>query len=88
MKKKRGSRDELRGKGEIVRITQIATGALSLLFWLGLASAQAAAASPAFNAQAWLLMDHDSGQVLAEHNADKTLAPASPHQAHGRLSRV
>ena len=77
MKKKRGSRDELRGKGEIVRITQIATGALSLLFWLGLASAQAAAASPAFNAQAWLLMDHDSGQVLAEHNADKTLAPAS-----------
>ena len=77
MKKKRGSRDELRGKGEIVRITQIATGALSLLFWLGLASAQAAAASPAFNAQAWLLMDHDSGQVLAEHNADKPLAPAS-----------
>ena len=32
---------------------------------------------PSLNAQAWLLVDHDSGRVLAEHNADKPLPPAS-----------
>jgi D-alanyl-D-alanine carboxypeptidase (penicillin-binding protein 5/6) len=32
---------------------------------------------PALEAEAWLLMDHLSGQVLAEHAADKPLAPAS-----------
>ena len=34
-------------------------------------------AAPDVPAAAWLLMDHDSGRVLAEHNADKPLAPAS-----------
>lgn len=34
-------------------------------------------APPALDARAWLLMDHDSGQVLAEHDADRALAPAS-----------
>ncbi|MEK7207345.1 MAG: D-alanyl-D-alanine carboxypeptidase family protein [Pseudomonadota bacterium] len=33
--------------------------------------------APVVNAEAWLLLDHDSGRVLAEHNADKPLAPAS-----------
>ena len=46
------------------------------LFSAGIA-AHAVDAPPTFNAQAWLLMDHDSGRVLAEHNADKPLAPAS-----------
>lgn len=46
------------------------------LFSLGI-TAHAVDAPPTFNAQAWLLMDHDSGRVLAEHNADKPLAPAS-----------
>jgi len=32
---------------------------------------------PDIAAPAWVLMDHDSGQVLAEHNADKPLPPAS-----------
>jgi len=40
-------------------------------------TANAVETPPTPNAQAWLLMDHDSGQVLAEHNADKPLAPAS-----------
>ncbi len=44
---------------------------------------QAAAAAlpevpaPDVAAPAWVLMDHDSGQVLAERNADKPLPPAS-----------
>ncbi len=32
---------------------------------------------PDVEAPAWVLMDHDSGQVLAERNSDKPLAPAS-----------
>ncbi len=32
---------------------------------------------PDIDAPAWVLMDHDSGQVLAEKNADKPQAPAS-----------
>lgn len=32
---------------------------------------------PEIAAPAWVLMDHDSGQVLAERNGDKALAPAS-----------
>lgn len=47
-----------------------------VLFSVGIA-AHAVDAPPAFSAQAWLLMDHDSGRVLVEHNADKPLAPAS-----------
>jgi D-alanyl-D-alanine carboxypeptidase (penicillin-binding protein 5/6) len=35
------------------------------------------APAPELAARAWLLTDHDSGQVLAEHNADKLLPPAS-----------
>src|SRR3989344_5691095 len=46
------------------------------LFSAGIA-AHAVDAPPTFNAQAWLLMDHDSGRVLAEHNAANPLAPAS-----------
>ena len=51
----------------------------SLLFALFLwpSSGHSAEAPPTFNAQAWLLVDHDSGRVLAEHNADKPLPPAS-----------
>jgi D-alanyl-D-alanine carboxypeptidase (penicillin-binding protein 5/6) len=44
------------------------------------ASALAAPASPEAprpSARAWLLVDHDSGEVLAEHHADERLAPAS-----------
>jgi D-alanyl-D-alanine carboxypeptidase (penicillin-binding protein 5/6) len=32
---------------------------------------------PDIAAPAWVLMDHDSGQILAERNADKPLPPAS-----------
>jgi D-alanyl-D-alanine carboxypeptidase (penicillin-binding protein 5/6) len=44
------------------------------------AAARAAAPAPSappVAAQAWLLMDHASGQVLLEHAADKPMAPAS-----------
>jgi serine-type D-Ala-D-Ala carboxypeptidase (penicillin-binding protein 5/6) len=56
----------------------------SLLAGLALAlaasSAQAAApipAPPAVNARAWILMDHFSGRILAQHNADARAEPAS-----------
>lgn len=41
------------------------------------AAAQPGAPAPDVPATAWLLVDHDSGRVLAEHIADKPLAPAS-----------
>ena len=34
-------------------------------------------APPRVNAKAYLLMDHNSGQILAEHDADKKIEPAS-----------
>jgi len=57
-------------------IRGLAGSAGIFLLSLGI-SAHAVDTAPTFNAQAWLLMDHDSGRVLAEHNADKPLAPAS-----------
>ncbi|TAM44878.1 MAG: D-alanyl-D-alanine carboxypeptidase [Gammaproteobacteria bacterium] len=39
--------------------------------------AHAVEAPPAVGAAAWLLVDHDSGAVLAEHNANSPRAPAS-----------
>jgi D-alanyl-D-alanine carboxypeptidase (penicillin-binding protein 5/6) len=36
-----------------------------------------AANAPALPAKAWLLMDYDTGQVLASANADEALPPAS-----------
>lgn len=46
--------------------------------WLGgLAAAYAVPPPPAISAQAWLLVDHYSGSVLAEQNADIPLPPAS-----------
>ena len=47
------------------------------LFQIPSAFAAEAPPAPAVNAEAWLLVDHDSGRVLIEHNADKPLAPAS-----------
>ncbi|MBI3897394.1 MAG: D-alanyl-D-alanine carboxypeptidase [Gammaproteobacteria bacterium] len=40
-------------------------------------SAFAVERPPNLNAQAWLLVDYDSASVIAEHNADKPLPPAS-----------
>ena len=34
-------------------------------------------APPRVNAKAYLLLDHNSGQILAEHNADEKIEPAS-----------
>ena len=42
-----------------------------------LAAAPPEVPPPDIAAPAWVLMDHDSGQVLAERNADKPLPPAS-----------
>lgn len=51
-------------------------GLFGLLFAFSL-MAHAAEAPPAVGTAAWLLVDHDSGAVLAEHNADSPRAPAS-----------
>ena len=40
-------------------------------------NAHAYLAAPGIAAQAWLLMDHESGEVLAQGNADARLEPAS-----------
>lgn len=50
---------------------------LGLVFVFGAVPARAAPHPLHFDAQAWLLVDHRSGAVLVEHNADKSLAPAS-----------
>ncbi len=53
-----------------------ATAAVNALPPLAAETALAADA-PALPAKAWLLMDYDSGQVLASANADEALPPAS-----------
>lgn len=50
---------------------------LSSFLPLGAAGAAEPSPPPVVAAQAWLLIDHDSGAVLAEHNADVARAPAS-----------
>jgi len=49
---------------------------LFLFAWTGLAAAPVPA-PPQLNASGYLLIDVDSGRVLAEHNADQRLEPAS-----------
>ena len=44
---------------------------------LFVASAHAVEPPPALAARAWLLVDHHTGQVLAAHNADQKVEPAS-----------
>ncbi len=48
-----------------------------LLCSLAAAAAPPEIPPPDIAAPAWVLMDHDSGQILAERNADKPLPPAS-----------
>lgn len=50
-----------------------------LAVWSAMLSAQPALipAAPQIAAKAWILMDANSGRVLAEHNADERLPPAS-----------
>jgi serine-type D-Ala-D-Ala carboxypeptidase (penicillin-binding protein 5/6) len=61
-----------------LRIATLCTG-----FWLLLGSLQAGAAPvtvptpPTLNASAWLLMDYQSGRVLAKHNSNERIEPAS-----------
>lgn len=54
---------------------------VSLLLLASMASAHAAnmpvPAAPTLAASSWVLLDHGSNQVLAEHNADKRIEPAS-----------
>ncbi len=54
----------------------VRTGLFSLLLAFSVLT-HAAESPPAVGAAAWLLVDHDSGAVLAEHNADSPRAPAS-----------
>jgi D-alanyl-D-alanine carboxypeptidase (penicillin-binding protein 5/6) len=49
----------------------------ALLFDQAVAASPPEVPPPDIAAPAWVLMDYDSGQMLAEHNADKPLAPAS-----------
>lgn len=48
-----------------------------MLFQPAHAGAAITPAAPALNASSYLVMDFDSGQLLAEHNADQKLPPAS-----------
>jgi D-alanyl-D-alanine carboxypeptidase (penicillin-binding protein 5/6) len=55
-------------------------GILILTLFASLAHAAPASSppeAPSPAARAWLLVDHDSGEVLAEHRADERVAPAS-----------
>lgn len=54
-----------------------ATRLLILCVALYSATAEAAVALPVVNARAWILYDPGSEQVLAQHNADQRLEPAS-----------
>jgi len=51
--------------------------AFGLLFQAALAAPGLVPAPPRLSAKAWLLTDYHSGRVLAEHNADERVEPAS-----------
>ncbi|MDH5632563.1 MAG: D-alanyl-D-alanine carboxypeptidase [Gammaproteobacteria bacterium] len=53
------------------------TSTLSIMLLSIVSMMQVAVAEPSVKARAWLLMDIDSGQVLAEHNADEQRAIGS-----------
>ncbi len=50
---------------------------LSIYLTSAIAAPALIPAAPRVNAKAYLLIDHNSGYVLAEHNADKRVEPAS-----------
>ncbi len=58
------------------KITALSFGAL-LVLSIPLARAETAPGAPEVNAKAFILMDYQSGKVLAESNADLRLDPAS-----------
>lgn len=57
--------------------TALAAGMAALLTYQVVSAADAVPRAPEVAAKAWLLVDHDSGQVLAAHNAETPLPPAS-----------
>lgn len=75
MKRKEESEKRKGRSGERIRVSFL----FPLFSILLLSAAEAAdpAPPPVVAAQAWLLIDHDSGAVLAEHNADAARAPAN-----------
>ena len=52
-------------------------GLLVLLFWPFLGTASPMAAPPSISSSSYVLMDMDTGQVLADKNSKEPLAPAS-----------
>ncbi|HEY0211003.1 serine hydrolase [Acerihabitans sp.] len=59
------------------RHTTLTLGALLVLVLIPAARAETPPAAPEVNAKAFILMDYQSGKVLAESNADMRLDPAS-----------
>ncbi|NDL62874.1 serine hydrolase [Acerihabitans arboris] len=59
------------------KITTLTLGALLVLSSIPAVRAEAPAPAPEVNAKAFILMDYQSGKVLAESNADLRLDPAS-----------
>lgn len=57
--------------------TSLFLAVFSLLYAPYVLALEQAPSPPAIAAKAWLLIDHDSGEVLAQHNADQPLPPAS-----------
>ncbi len=58
-------------------LSWLAAATVILLLNHPVAAAENVPRAPEIAAKAWLLVDHDSGQVLAAHNAESPLAPAS-----------
>lgn len=57
---------------------RLPTVALGLCFYFGyMTSAQAVATAPTIEASAYVLMDYNTGEILAQKNADAALPPAS-----------
>ncbi len=73
------SREPRRGEDTPRVLVRACSVAVALGLWVSSGAGMAAPvpAPPEFDASAWLLRDHHSGQVIAEHNADSPHDPAS-----------
>jgi D-alanyl-D-alanine carboxypeptidase (penicillin-binding protein 5/6) len=60
-----------------MKITRLFFPAILFMFCYSAHALDAIPAPPAFKADSYLVMDYDSGQVLAAQNADKRINPAS-----------
>jgi D-alanyl-D-alanine carboxypeptidase (penicillin-binding protein 5/6) len=67
----------MRKNSVISALRPLAATSLLVLFLPVTTQAEQAPAAPQIEAKAWVLMDYNSGKILAESNADQRLDPAS-----------